>query len=279
MAESRRERQLPHDVLGDQCLPACVVRDERLKMSVQEVLGDGHADPPAASWRTSAGRLEHGIEVSGATHRQGLEPYAKGARCGHHRMELGFGTSRIPQHGDTGGSWDHFLKELQAFPGEVDVGEDESGDVPARSREADDQTTPDGVAPRSHHDRDRFGRGRGGTGDGIAAVGHDDVNWEPDEFGRQLGQTLELAVREPELEGDILALDIAQRSQRISTGVVRRRRRRRSGTEDADAGILGVGCAPTAHGTATSAKLPVTNARRSITRSPDPPAPAATAGS
>src|SRR4029453_7927035 len=37
MAEGDGEGKLPHDIIGDQCLPLRVVCDERLKMSLQQI--------------------------------------------------------------------------------------------------------------------------------------------------------------------------------------------------------------------------------------------------
>src|SRR5213593_4013658 len=45
MADCRRERQFPYDIIGEHRLPTRVVGDERLDVSVQQVFGDGHAAP------------------------------------------------------------------------------------------------------------------------------------------------------------------------------------------------------------------------------------------
>jgi hypothetical protein len=59
---------------------------------------------------------------------------------------------------------------------------------------------------------------------------------EADQISGEFRQA-RVAVREPELEDDVLTLDVAEFTQRLSEGVVRRRlggRRRRGRAEDAD---------------------------------------------
>ena len=49
-SEGRRERQFPHDIIGEHRLPAHVVGDERLDVSAQQIFGGGPSEPLDASY-------------------------------------------------------------------------------------------------------------------------------------------------------------------------------------------------------------------------------------
>jgi hypothetical protein len=67
---------------------------------------------------------------------------------------------------------------------------------------------------------------------------HDDVDLEPDELGRQIWQPLQLALSKTGLVYDVLALDVAEPSQRFTEyarrGTVGRSPRRRKVTDAKD---------------------------------------------
>ena len=126
----------------------------------------------------------------------------------------------------------------------------------------------------------RRGRALGGQR-ARRAVRDDDVDLEPNQLGCQAGQPLVSALRPPVLDDDVPALDVAEIAKPCRNGLdaaleapARKRLRSRSDRPSPPA-------APRRRAArrAAPAERRSRNARRSITRSPDPPAPAATAGS
>jgi hypothetical protein len=78
-------------------------------------------------------------------------------------------------------------------------------DVPARAREARDESELNGIANARHDDRNRPGSLLGCHG-WWRRPRHDDIHLEPDQLGRELGQPVEPTLRKTIVDNDVLAL-------------------------------------------------------------------------
>jgi hypothetical protein len=134
--------------------------------------------------------------------------------------------------------------------------EGQAGDVPARPGQARDHPGCDGIGHRPNDDRDRLGHLLGRQRAGHRCR-HEDVHVQPDQLGDERGEALGLALRRSVLNGNVVALDVAQVAQPLPEGLdlgglrsrvhdtetstarwwLRVRRKRRH--EDTDATILG----------------------------------------
>ena len=75
--------------------------------------------------------------------------------------------------------------------------------------------SPTGSLDDCHDDGDRRGRLLGRSDHRIRS-GHDDVHLEPHQLGRERGKPLVLSVREPALDHDVPALDVAELAQPLA---------------------------------------------------------------
>ena len=66
-----------------------------------------------------------------------------------------------------------------------------------------------------HDDRDRLRRSFGGKGTGRTRC-HDDVDLEPDQLGRNLREAIFVPLRPAVLDGDALALDVAEVAESLA---------------------------------------------------------------
>ncbi len=98
-----------------------------------------------------------------------------------------------------------------------------AGQVRARPREARDDSARERIAHRHEDNRNRL-RGMLGRQRGLRRERYDNVDLKAHEVGRQFGQLIELAFRPAKLEGDVLALDVAEVLQALTHGLECRRR-------------------------------------------------------
>ena len=87
-------------------------------------------------------------------------------------------------------------------------------DVAARPREAGDDARGNSVADAHHDDGYRCGSLLGRKGSRCAS-GHEDVNLEPDQLGRQVGEAIKLPSAQPGLDDNVLPLHVAQITQAL----------------------------------------------------------------
>jgi hypothetical protein len=88
---------------------------------------------------------------------------------------------------------------------------------PPRPRQAGDEPFPNRFLGARHHDRARA-RGVLGGVDGWAAPGHNYVDLEPDQLGRQVAGPLETPLRIAVLDDEVLALHVAEVTQTFPEG-------------------------------------------------------------
>src|SRR5262249_23666511 len=75
--------------------------------------------------------------------------------------------------------------------------------------EAGDEALPNRISSPRHHDRDRVRGVLGGT-DRSSAHAHKHVHLELDQLGRPIAEPLGTALRSPELDDEILTLNVAE---------------------------------------------------------------------
>src|SRR6266851_748213 len=90
-------------------------------------------------------------------------------------------------------------------------------DVPPRLRQAGDDPLTNRIVNKRKDDGDRPG-GVLYRPDRLHAVGQDDIHLEADELCRQRGKSLNLPVRKAVLQGDTLALHIAEVAEPLAEG-------------------------------------------------------------
>ena len=126
-------------------------------------------------------RLSHGgkglVERIRVSHFHRLKLYSQGSGGGLHLLQdVGTGSGRMPEIGDTGDSWHGLLEQLQPFPHELWVAAAQPRGVPARLRQAGDEPLANRVRNGRQDDGDRHGgmlcrRGRlAGAGVGRSGV-------------------------------------------------------------------------------------------------------------
>ena len=59
----------------------------------------------------------------------------------------------------------------------------------------------------------------GGQGGGCASCGHDDINLERSQFGRESGEPLELPLGISVFDHDVAALDVSEITQSLTEGL------------------------------------------------------------
>ena len=92
------------------------------------------------------------------------------------------------------------------------LGRESSGDVSALPREAGDDARGNGVANGRHDNGYRRGRALGHKRPRYR-MGHDDVNLEANQLGRQIGEPIALPLRPSVLNDNVLALHVAEVTQ------------------------------------------------------------------
>src|SRR5215470_13798959 len=132
-------------------------------------------------------------------------------RC---RLEIGYGGSDagirgIHQERYPRGAGRGFLQKLEILEHQLADREGQAGDVPARPREAGDESVANGVAHAPHDDGNGAGHLHGCPGHG-SVLGDDDADAGADEVGSELGQTVVVAFRRTLLDDEISALDPAE---------------------------------------------------------------------
>src|SRR5215472_5632611 len=122
-----------------------------------------------------------------------------------------------------GGSWDGLLEQLQLFCDDFQAGV--SGhpcDVPAWAREARDEPGANRIANPNHDDGDRLGGVLGGRHYLRPRRCDDEVHLEPDQLGRQFGQSVDPILRISIVDDNILALNPPELAQPLPERVAPR---------------------------------------------------------
>jgi hypothetical protein len=138
-----------------------------------------------------------------------LEPHVVCVRPGLPDRDAGTSAVGIPQHRHARPVRQKVAEEVQPLRGQVGRQRRYAGDVPARPREARDDSQLDRIASRRHDDG--YGGRRGVRGHERRHSGRDDdVHVEPHELGGKVGKPLDLTPRPSPLEGDGTTFDMAQ---------------------------------------------------------------------
>ena len=128
---------------------------------------------------------------------------------------LGKGVVGVEQRTDALCGGHEFAQELDVFRRGLRRRRRYSGDVSSRMGEARDQTGSHRVADPGHHDGDVARDFLGGLGR-RGLIADDDLRFEPDQFPDGVPQALRIsAARGPDLEHDVLMVDVAQLPQSI----------------------------------------------------------------
>src|SRR5262249_28236419 len=90
-------------------------------------------------------------------------------------------------------------------------------DIAARPRKAADEPAPYRIASASEDDRDGPRRLLGRQGLGCTS-GHDDINFERNQFGRERGEPLVLSPDISVFNHDVATLDVAEVTQSLTEG-------------------------------------------------------------
>jgi hypothetical protein len=112
---------------------------------------------------------------------------------------------------------DGLTQQGEPLAGEIDRLDRQAGDVPARPRQTGNQVRADRVARRRKHDRDHRRR-LPGRDHGRGSPGDNDVDLEPDKFGRDLGEALVAPVRPAIFDRERATLHPAELAQPLREG-------------------------------------------------------------
>src|SRR6266542_2586374 len=110
--------------------------------------------------------------------------------------------------------WQGLLEQIEAFGRELRRDEGQPGDMSARAGQAVDQLHLDRFADGEHDDGDGAGRLLGSDGRGRTR-GDQHVHLEADELRAERGKPLRSALRIPDLQRDVPALDVAELAQAL----------------------------------------------------------------
>jgi hypothetical protein len=128
-------------------------------------------------------------------------------------------------------------QELHSLARQLDLAKDDTRDVAARLRQAGDIASSNRVeVHRGDHDRTRGGGLPSGLQRDLRPGSHDDVNIQAHELGGEGGKPSDIASSVPELDDEILALDVPQLAQTLDHGLVEGRGPRIDRGKDSDGG-------------------------------------------
>src|SRR5206468_4977836 len=117
-------------------------------------------------------------------------------------------------------------------------------DIATRPRQAGDEPASNRIASSSEDNWEDPGCLLGGKGSGCAH-GHDDINFERNQFGRKSGEPLELPLGISVFNDDVATLDVAEVTQSLTEGLAQVGARSQVGRQVAYSsgrgGLLGAG--------------------------------------
>ena len=177
----------------------------------------------------------------------------------------------------------HLPQQLQPLCGQVRRLRVQPGDVPPWSGQARHESARNRVISRRHDDGNAGGGFLRRADSVISAGGEEHVDLEADQLGREVVLAIELSLGPPVLNGDVLPFTITEPPRALAETPPGASRRWpvRAATSIRSARpsppLLRLG--GERRGEERRPATQPMNARRSITRSPDPPAAGATAGS
>ena len=108
-------------------------------------------------------------------------------------------------------------EQFQTLAAQLRRADTDAGAVAPWPRQAGDESAAHGIRHDRHDNRDGLGRVLGRAN--RRSMGHEDVDWEPDEVGREGGEALGLPIRKPPRHGEVLALHPAMLAQPVPEGL------------------------------------------------------------
>ena len=120
-------------------------------------------------------------------------------------FQHGGGVADIDQDRQTAKTGNDFAQEFDTFAATIGRLQRQAGDVAARPRQTGDGAGAERVRRQREHDRD--GRCRLRCGGECISARDDDIDLEPDELGRDLGEALGATLPPAILDGDGTSID------------------------------------------------------------------------
>ncbi len=128
------------------------------------------------------------------------------------------GIRGILEEGHAGEARHGLGEQLEPFPGEFGVHAAQPRDVPSRPRQARDEPVPHGIDTGRHDDGDGAGRVLGRQGGG-GRPHNDEIYAQAHQVGSEVRPSLGMALVPADLEGNRLALDVAQVTQPLAESI------------------------------------------------------------
>ena len=137
--------------------------------------------------------------------REDLEAERAGRRLNLAQLQRGIGTGEIGKDSKSAQTGDNLAQELKSLAGSIGPLTRHAGNVAARSRQGRDEAAADRIARRREHDRDH----RSSLlccEDRRGVMRENNIDLQPDELGRDLGETLTAPLCPTILDRDIATL-------------------------------------------------------------------------
>jgi hypothetical protein len=168
-------------------------------------------------------RPERVAEVEGWTAQLDTLKLQTKARGQRSRLFPLIGRDSVPEHRHSPDSGQRFLDQLQPLAGQLDVAEENTRDVAAGLGEARNVTPGHRiVVHRCDHDRNGGGGVPGCLQRRLWSGRQYDVHVSRHKFARQLWKPADIALCVPELDSEVLSLDMSQLAHPLQHGLVER---------------------------------------------------------
>src|SRR6185295_14449951 len=111
-------------------------------------------------------------------------------------------------------------EQIQTLADELRAEAGRPRDIAARPRKARDEPAPNRIGSRSEDNGEGSRRLLGGEGDdGVSSFGHDDINLERNQFGRESREPLDLPFGIPVFDHEVATLDVTEVTQSLTEGL------------------------------------------------------------
>jgi hypothetical protein len=124
----------------------------------------------------------------------------------------------MPEDSDPSDPGNSLLEQFQTLADELRGEGGQPRDIAARPRKAGDEPAQNRIGSSSENNGDSPGRLLGGQ-DGEAVCGHDDINLQRNQFGRESGEPLQLPLGRSVFDHDVAALDVTEVTESLEEGL------------------------------------------------------------